>query len=365
MKLLINKLSIVKKQFTLIVLTMLFVAALPLEAVKHPKNVIFLIGDGMGLAHTYAASIKNKQPLAIESFRHIGLVKTHSASHFYTDSGAGGTALATGVKTKNGMIGMTADSVAVESILRRAEKNGLATGLVVTSTVTDATPASFVANQISRNKVEAIAADYLKTDIDVIIGGGRKYFTNRTSDDRDLIAELKAKKFIIAETLPELRTVTSGKVAGLLNKDAMPPMPERGDFLPEATKIALNLLKKEKKGFFLMVEGSRIDWAGHDNNAQLIADEVLDFDRAVAVALEFARLEGNTLVIVTADHETGAMSLLNGNLKDGTFKAAFSSTYHSGIPVPVYAFGPGAEAFTGFLDNTEFKPKLVELLKLK
>lgn len=334
-------------------------------AVKHPRNVIFLIGDGMGLAQTHAGMIKNKQPLTIESFQQIGIVKTNSASHFTTDSGAGGTALASGVKTKNGMIGMNSDSVAVESILHLSEKNNLATGIVSACAVTHATPAAYVAHQVNRAMYEAIAADFLKVDIDVFIGGGRKYFSNRSSDDRDLISELKKRKYKVVETMTELEKLSSGRVAGLLYEDHPPAMPERGNFLPKATEKAIEILSKNRKGFFLMVEGSQIDWAGHDNNADRIADEVIDFDNAVKAALDFAKEDGNTLVIVTADHETGAMSLLDGNLKDGTFKSAFSSGGHSGIPVPVYSYGPGAEAFTGFLDNTEFKVLIANLLKLK
>jgi alkaline phosphatase len=336
-----------------------------LMAVKHPKNVIFLIGDGMGLAQLHAGSVKNIQPLAIESLKHIGLVNTSSSSHFTTDSGAGGTALASGVKTKNGMIGMTPDSVAVESILHLSERNELATGIVSSCAVTHATPASFVAHQINRSMYEAIAADFLKVDIDVFIGGGKKYFMNRTSDDRDLLKELKDKKYKVIETMPELKKVNAGKVAGLLYEDHPPAMPQRGNFLPEATDIAIKLLSKNRKGFFLMVEGSQIDWAGHDNNAIRIADEVIDFDRAVKVALDFAKEDGNTLVVITADHETGAMSLLGGNLSKGEFNASFATGGHSGILVPVYAYGPGAEEFTGFMENTAFKGKFAELLRLK
>jgi alkaline phosphatase len=338
---------------------------LPSMAVKHPKNVIFLIGDGMGLAQTYAGMVKNKAPLSIESFRQIGIVKTYSASHFTTDSGAGGTALASGVKTKNGMIGMNPDSVAVESILQLAEKNNLSTGIVSACAVTHATPASFVAHQINRNMYEAIAADYLKVDVDVFIGGGKKYFANRTSDERNLIDELQKKNYKVVESLPALLQVQKGKIAGLLYEDHPPAMPERGDFLPQATRKAIELLQQSRKGFFLMVEGSQIDWAGHDNDSERIALEVIDFDRAVKAALDFAREDGNTLVIVTADHETGAMSLLDGSLKNGEFKAAYSSGNHSGIPVPVYAFGPGAAEFTGFIENIDFKEKIASLLRIK
>ncbi len=352
-----------RKQVLLV--SMLLVLILPLIAAAKPRNIIFLIGDGMGLAQTHAGIVKNKQSLAIESFNYIGLVNTSSSTHFTTDSGAGGTALASGVKTRNGMIGMGPDSVAIESIIHLAEKNNLATGIVVSCAVTHATPASFVAHQVSRNMYEAIAADFLKVDIDVFIGGGMNHFADRQSDNRNLVEELKEKHYQVVETMQELKKVTSGKVAGLMYEEHPPAMPERGDFLPDATEAALNLLAQSKKGFFLMVEGAQIDWAGHANDADIIAQEVIDFDKAVKVALDFARKDGNTLVVVTADHETGAMSLLDGNAETGTLNSAFSTGGHSGILVPVYAFGPGASEFMGFLDNTEFKGKFADLLKLK
>ncbi len=347
------------------VITAFLLMLLPLMAVKHPKNVIFLIGDGMGLAQTHAGMVKSKKPLALESLKHIGLVRTYSANNFTTDSGAGGTALATGVKTKNGMIGMNPDSVAVESILHQSEKNNLATGIVSACAVTHATPASFVAHQINRNMYEAIAADFLKTDIDVFIGGGKQHFVNRTSDDRNLVSELKSKNYKVVDSMSELKQLNGGKVAGLLYEEHPPAMPERGNFLPEATNVAIQLLSKNRKGFFLMVEGSQIDWAGHANDAERIANEVIDFDKAVQEALDFAKEDGNTLVVITADHETGGMTLPGGNIQNHEYKAMFSTKGHSGVLVPVYAFGPGAEEFTGFMENTIFKGKFAELLRLK
>jgi alkaline phosphatase len=352
-----------RKQVLLVSMFLLMI--LPLMADGKPRNIIFLIGDGMGLAQTHAGMVKNIQPLAIESFKHIGLVNTSSSSHFTTDSGAGGTALASGVKTKNGMIGMDPDSVAIESIIHLAAKNRLATGIVASCAVTHATPASFVAHQVNRNMYEEIAADFLKVDIDVFIGGGMRHFANRTIDNRNLVNELKSKQYQVVESMQALKQVKTGKVAGLLYNEHPPAMPDRGDFLPDATDAAITLLAQSKKGFFLMVEGAQIDWAGHANDTETIALEVIDFDKAVRVALDFAQKDGNTLVVVTADHETGAMSLLGGDTETGVIRAAYSSTNHSGILVPVYAYGPGAEEFMGFIDNTEFKGKFADLLKLK
>ena len=336
----------------------------PVSAQKNPKNVIFLIGDGMGLAQIYAGMVANGNSLQLERCTYSGFSKTYSANNFTTDSGAGGTALACGVKTKNGMIGMSPDSVSVPSILELSEKNKLSTGIVVACSVTHATPASFIAHQVNRDMNEEIASDYLKTDIDVFIGGGRKYFEDRT-DGRNLTTELKAKNYQIAYNLKDVKAVKSGKLAGLLYEDQNPGMPERGTMLPDATSTAIDILSNNKKGFFLMVEGSQIDWAGHDNNSVQMIKEVLDFDQTIGQVLDFAKKDGNTLVIITADHETGGLSILNGKFSSDKMNALFSTKNHSGVPVPVFAYGPGAENFSGFMENISFKDKLQKLLKLK
>ncbi|NDP20536.1 MAG: alkaline phosphatase [Paludibacter sp.] len=323
-----------------------------------------MIGDGMGIAHIYAGMVANGNQLQMERFKNLGFSKTYSSNNFTTDSGAGGTALACGVKTKNGMIGMTPDSVAAESILEVTEKNGLSTGMVTTCDMTHATPASFIAHQVSRKMTQEIAADFLKTDIDVFIGGGRKNFEKR-DDNRNLTNELKAKNYNIAYTLDEVKKIKSGKLAGLLDDEHNPPMPERGDMLPDATMAALDILDNNKKGFFLMIEGSQIDWAAHNNDAGQIVKEVLDLDKTIGKVLDYAVKNKNTLVIVTADHETGGFTMPKGNMAKKEFTGAFSTKDHSGVLVPVFAFGPGAENFTGFMENTSFKNKLIKLLKLK
>ena len=211
---------------------------------------------------------------------------------------------------------------------------------------------------------EEIAADYAKSPIDLFIGGGRKNFEDR-ADGRNISNELKAKNFNIVYDMASIKAHQSGKIGALLYEEHNPSMPERGNMLPESTKEAIRILSKNKKGFFLMVEGSQIDWAGHDNNADNIILETLDFDKAVGTALAFARKDKNTLVIVTADHETGGMTLPNGSVNRGTVRAEFSTKGHSGEPVPVFAFGPGAEEFMGFLENTDFKPKMKKLLRIK
>lgn len=351
-----------KKQLLLAVLLYLFIQ--PACSEKHPKNVVLLIGDGMGLAQVYSAMVANGNKLNLERCTVVGFSKTYSASDFTTDSGAGGTAIACGVKTKNGMIGMSPDSLPVQSILELASVNKLSTGIVVSSSVTHATPACFIAHQIDRSMYEEIANDYLNSNLDLFIGGGKKYFDDR-NDGRNLIDELKARNYKIAYSIAEVKKVQSGKLAGLIYEDQNPPMPDRGTMLPDATEAAINILHKNKKGLFLLVEGSQVDWAGHDNNSSQLIKEVLDFDQAVGRVIDFAQKDKQTLVIITADHETGGLSLLNGKFGSDSLKVIFSSKGHTGVPVPVFAYGPGAEQFSGFMENTAFKSKLEKLLRLK
>jgi len=354
------------KKITIFSLSFLILSfsSMPVSAQKKPKNVIFLIGDGMGIAQIYSGMVANGNKLALERCTYSGFSKTYSSSNFTTDSGAGGTALACGVKTKNGMIGMSPDSAAVESILELADRNDKSTGIVVACAVTHATPASFIAHQVNRSMYEEIAADYLKTDIDVFIGGGRKYFEDRT-DDRNLTNELKAKNYQVAYTLDDVKAIKTGKLAGLLYEDHNPGMNERGTMLPDATMAAIDILDNNSKGFFLMVEGSQIDWAAHDNNSEQLVKEVLDFDQTIGRVIDYAQKDGNTLVIITADHETGGMTILDGKFGSDKMKAVYTTKNHSGVPVPVFAFGPGAQNFTGFMENISFKDKIGNLLKLK
>jgi len=340
-----------------------FFFAFTLSATKQPKNVILLIGDGMGINQMYAAMVQQGTPLAMNSMKDMGLVTTWAYNNFTTDSGAAGTALATGVKTRNGMIGMGPDSVAVPNLTQMSQLKGLSVGIVSACAVTHATPGAFVSHSVSRNNYEEIAEGFIKTKPDVFIGGGLNHFSKR-ADKRDLLLDLCMCEYTVAKTMQELKQVTKGKVAGLLYENHPPAFDKRGDFLPEATAIAINLLKNNENGFFMMVEGSQIDWAGHSNDINQIIGETLDFDKAVAVALDFARKDGNTLVIVTSDHETGGLTLPQGSIRQKTVKAAFSTTNHTGELVPVMACGPGSELFRGFMDNTDIPKKIMELLRL-
>ena len=328
---------------------------------KKPKKVIMMIGDGMGVAHIYAGYTANGGHLFLDNFKQIGFSKTQSASNYITDSAAGGTALSTGQKTYNGAIGVNTDTVDIKTILEMAEGKGLATGLVSTSAITHATPASYIAHQGSRGSYEDIAADFMKTDVDVFIGGGYKHFADR-KDKRDLTKDLQANGYQVLRNMDDIAKVKSGKLAGLTADEHNEVYPKRKMDLPLSTQTALNILNQNKKGFFIMVEGSQIDWGAHANNTIYLVNEMLDFDRTIGKALEFASKDGETLIIVTADHETGGFALVGGDMKTGMVKGAFSTGEHTGVMVPIFAYGPGAENFTGIMENTDVAKKIMSLL---
>jgi alkaline phosphatase len=330
------------------------------------ENVILMIGDGMGLSQISAALYTNRNRHTLEAFPVVGFHKQHSYNDLTTDSAAGATAFACGVKTYNNAIGLTADTIPCYSILEEAEARGLATGLVATSTIVHATPAAFIAHQPTRVLYDNIAADFLNTEIDLFIGGGKKYFDRRDMDERDLIKELQKKGYVVSDYFREdLQNIRINPMRNFayFTADRQPLGITAGrNYLPFASTLACEFLDKhEPKGFFLMVEGSQIDWAGHANDAKVLIKEALDFDRAIAEVLEFAKKDGNTLVIVTADHETGGFSLLPGS-RIGRIKGAFTSNDHTATMIPVFAYGPSAELFSGIYENTAIHTKMRKAL---
>lgn len=323
---------------------------------ERPLNIILMIGDGMGLAQISAAAVVNGG-LSLDLFECIGLVKTSSSDDYITDSAAGATAYSTGQKTYNGAIGLGPDSLALSTILELAEARGMATGLISTCSVTHATPAAFYAHQKSREMHLAIAGDFYGKGIDFVAGSGKPFFsTERLMQD--------GYRVHTGQISPE--DVNAGqKLFWFYNDSAdLPKAPERGNWLMTASLQGIKHLSNNKNGFFMMIEGSQIDWGGHDNDAAYTISELIDFDKAVKAALDFAKQDGNTLVIVTADHETGGLSLNGGNLKNKTLETSYASTHHSGIMVPVYAFGPGANLFTGTMENTKLFSNMKQLLDL-
>ncbi len=321
-----------------------------------------MIGDGMGLTQITAGMYANGNRIELEKFPIVGLHKSYSSDNLVTDSASGATAFACGVKTYNGAIGVNPDTVAVKTILEEAEEKNYATGLVATSTIVHATPASFIAHQKQRKMYEEIAADFLKTDIDFFLGGGKKYFDRREKDERNLYEELRAKGYVVSDyfqaNLKDIDIDNTKKFA-YLTSDADPlPVAQGRDYLPLASKKAVNFLdNQEDKPFFLMIEGSQIDWGGHANNSDYIITEMLDFNEAIANVLEFAKADGETLVIVTADHETGGYSINPGSTMD-SLVTEFTTDYHTAVMIPVFAYGPGAELFSGIYENTAIYNKM-------
>jgi alkaline phosphatase len=329
------------------------------------KNIIFLIGDGMGTSQVYSGLMANKGEMYIKTMPFSGFNKTNSADDLITDSAADATAFSIGEKTNNGAIGVDRNNVAKKTILEQAVENGLGTGLVASCGITHATPASFIAHQPSRNMYEEIAADFLKVEIDVFIGGGRNHFEKR-KDGRNLLNELEAKNYEVVTTMDSLKYAKGSKVAGLIAAEHQQPNAlGRGSMLGDASDFAIDILSKNEKGFFLMIEGSQIDWGGHDNNVPYIVTEMLDFDRVVGNVLEFASKDKETLVVITADHETGGFSINGGDLSTGLVEGKFTTGGHTGVMVPVYSYGPKAELFSGIMENTDIYHKFKEVLGWK
>lgn len=332
---------------------------------KKPVNIIILIGDGMGPAELSAGIAVSENTFFIERFPYAGFCKTSSSDNYVTDSGAAGTAIACGIKTRKRMIGLGPDSSVVASIMEVAHRNGLSTGIVSTSSITDATPASFAAHNSNRDNYEEIASDFMNGAIDVFIGGGLDYF-NRRKDNIDLTANLKENGYDVVYSIEDLMKSKSLKIAGLLARQHMEKANQgRIGKLESMTQKAIEVLSKNKKGFILMVEGSQIDKAGHAHDIEWLTSEVIDFDRSVGVAYEFAQKNSNTLVVVTADHETGGLTLPGGNLEERTIRHNFGSKDHTAVMVPAFSYGPGAERFSGIHENTFFFNEFIDLLGLK
>lgn len=339
--------------------------AAPLQS--KPKNVILMIGDGMGLGQITAGLYSNNNRLNLEEFPVVGFHKSHSASDLITDSAAGATAFACGVKTYNNAIGLSADTLPCYTILEEAEDRGLATGMVVTSQITNATPGAFVAHQSLRVMNEQIAADLLETDIDIFIGGGLSYFVDRSFDKRNLRKELEAKGYLVYDyTQGNVHRVRMdlGKKFAFFTAENLPSGVNLGrNYLPYASQIAAQFLtQKSDEGFFLMIEGSQIDWAAHSNDANWMIKEMLDFDRAIGQILAFAKKRGDTLVIVTADHETGGVAI-NEDSRMNRLKLDFTTNHHTAAMIPVFAYGPGARLFSGIYENTEIYHKMKKALE--
>ena len=334
-------------------------------APEKPINVILVIGDGMGLAQIALAEYLYKPPSPLSRMDVIGLQKTHSATHLETDSGAAGTAMSCGVKTFNAAIGVDADSVPVKSILELARDHGMKTGLVVTSSIVHATPASFYAHVTSRGSYEEIALQLVSANVDVFVGGGEKYFFDRHSDHDNLVKTLERKQYEIVHLddprgRVKLEGIRKEKRIACFTAFEDPIRATMGrTYLPfMAPEAVYALEKRADKGYFLMVEASQVDWAAHANDKEWLALEMQDAYSMMDNLIDLVNEDENTLLIITADHECSYMSLKGKKSP----KVEFNTKVHSSQMVPVFAHGPGAEEFTGIYENTAIYDKIKLLL---
>ena len=322
-----------------------------------PKNIILIIGDGTGLNQITLSRIAIGGPdyrLAIDQMPYTGFSLTHADNAIVTDSAASATSWAAGIKTTNKFLSMTPGGLSVPTIPELLAETGFISGLVATSSITHATPAAFYAHVDSRYKTKEIAKQLLSSPISIALGGGLEFFDISTTENLLLVSE---KKSLSIDKIKNYK-----KVIGLFDEDGIYRSTEKPT-QQDMTNIALSFLFMKSKtcnGFFLMSEGSQIDWASHDNDAKAMVEEFKDFDKTIKDVMDFVTDNGETLLIITADHETGGLQILGQ--EKGSAKVQWGTGRHTGSPVGVYAYGPGAQAFTGLMDNTDIFTKILEAI---
>jgi len=354
------------------------------------KNVIMLIGDGMSLSQITSYRLLKEGPngrVAVDEFPVSGIVLTHSADAIITDSASSATAYSTGSKTKNSYLGLDKDRRVLENITEKLDAYGFVSALVSTSEITHATPAAFSAHVDSRWNTDEISSQMLDSKVATILGGGRNFFLpaeqgGKRKDKKNLLEEAKkSHKILTHKNQLDISNINpSEKILGLFanehlrdeedpdNHASEPTLTEMLKFSLERAEAAV---ENRCRGSFIMVEGSQVDWAGHANNIDYLERELGELDEATRYALEYAKKNQNTLVVVTADHETGglliepiALSYYTGNNIKFSFNTAIGRGSHTGVPVPVYAYGPGSVNFSGTLDNTDVYHAILNALDL-
>jgi len=311
---------------------LIFLLLLPLvfsqSSVEKPKNVIVFIGDGMGLSIVDIARIvlKGKEGyLDFETAPYIGITKTYSFDTLVTDSAAAGTALATGHKTNKGWLGVTPDGKKVKNIFEAAKEQNKSIGAVTTVTISHATPAAFLAHADSRYEMDVIDQYAANKYMDVLLGGGINYFIpkkdkfSKRKDNRNIFKEFEESGYDVVTNREGLEKAKKGKLLGVFSPTDLPYYLDRENYpvpsLKELTSKAIEILSQNEKGFFLMVEGGKIDWACHGHDIGSAVYEIYDMNEAVKVALEYIKKNPDTLMLITADHETGGIGLSTGEYK--------------------------------------------------
>jgi alkaline phosphatase len=337
------------------------------------RNVILMITDGGGVGTWTLARLARGDALAVARMPVVGLVDTRNSDGGLTDSAAGATAYATGVRTFHQAISVApecrelirrnpaeidrdpASCAPLETLLERAEASGRSTGLVTTTYLIDATPAAFAAHAPNRYLRAPIARQMIASGTDVMLGGGRSYFDGSAGTGAgDLLAEACATADCPPDaTSLEVLPVRDRRLIGLFATRDMERAGARSPDLPTMTRAALDRLGRDPDGFFLLVETEGTDSEQHDEESlDVVTNEILEFDRAVAVALDFATRTPGTLVVVTADHETGGLAI-HGEDEGPDVDIAYTTGDHTHNMVPLFAMGPGAERFAGIRDNDE------------
>lgn len=335
-----------------------------------PKNIILLIGDGFGLSQVSASvlSLKNDQ---LKKFHSIGLVNTCSADNLITDSAACATAYATGYRTKNGRVSIDENGNKLETIIETAQKKKMSTGIIATSSVTNATPAAFLSHSIKRQDEFDIAEQIVKSKIDVLFGAGTDFFLpkefgGKREDSKNLIDSMKILGYDYIKEPNELNSKKlSKKSFGLFGGYSLSHADKRNYSLGLLTKAAINYLSKDKDGFFLMIEGSQIDWAADQNDSDYLFAEISDFNSAIEEALRFAEKDKNTLVIVTSDHDTGSAGIVGFDKETNQLILNWATKKHTANFIGIFSYGPSSESFEGFLDNYKVGRMLINIIEPK
>ena len=359
---------------------------IPVE--RKAKNIILLISDGMSLSQVSTYRLLKGGPnerISVDKFPISGIVLTHSEDAIVTDSASSATAFSTGKKTNNGALGLDKDKKVLENFTEIITKYGYVSSLISTSEITHATPAAYASHVDLRWKTDEISIQMMDSDVMTILGGGRHFFLpeevgGKRSDGLNLLEQVKSSHTVLT-TKAEMDSFdfsNKGRLVGLFADEALrdKETPENHIYEPTSSEMLNFAINRSEqftsdscKGFFIMVEGSQVDWAGHANDLNYLKREMKDFDEAVNKALEFAINDQETLVIVTADHETGGLLIEPATPTNYTapevkfsFNTGLGYGSHTGVPVPVYAYGPGSENFTGTLDNTDIFFAMIEAL---
>jgi len=331
-----------------------------------PDNIILMIGDGMGLAHITAHVLQKGSDL-FKDAQNVGLVQTYSADNIVTDSGAGATAMSTGYKALNNSVGQDAKGNHRKTIMETAYEAGMKTGIVTTSSILDATPAAFYAHQDNRYYIDSIARDLMDCRVDILVGGGKQYFDGTIEGSPYNMVDFKKRGRAVSDIWDQ--PINQWDVSGngkkiFFNGVESAALHSIGtDHLEYASKAALKYLSRQNKKFFLMIEGAQIDWASHAGKSDELFLRMESFENAIRRVMKFVEKNKNTLLIITADHATGGLSIIDGS-EHKNMKLNFSTNGHTGTMVPIFAYGPGADLFRGVMDNTDIYKKMAMLLNL-